>query len=55
MGEIIDRMGEIEPSKPVLVVCRSGARSHQVAQYLALNGYEPANMAGGMKALGLQD
>ena len=56
MGEIPDRMAELSPDEALLVVCRSGGRSQQVAMYLTMNGYaRVANMAGGMKALGLQD
>ena len=56
MGEIPDRLGELVDEMAVLVVCRSGARSQQVAVYLSMNGLiNVANMAGGMKALGMQD
>ncbi len=56
MSEIPERMAELKAERALLVVCRSGGRSQQVAMYLAMNGYEKvANMAGGMKALGLQD
>jgi rhodanese-related sulfurtransferase len=56
MGEIPGRMAELQTDEAWLVVCRSGGRSHQVAMYLSMNGYaRVANMAGGMKALGLQD
>lgn len=55
MGEIVERHGELDEGRPVLVVCRSGGRSLQVANYLAANGFEAANLEGGMKALGLQD
>jgi rhodanese-related sulfurtransferase len=56
MGEIPARMGELDTATAYLVVCRVGGRSQQVASYLAMNGYERvANLAGGMKALGLQD
>jgi rhodanese-related sulfurtransferase len=55
MGEIPERMTELEPTRPTLVVCHAGGRSQQVAMFLSMNGYEKvANMAGGMKALGLQ-
>lgn len=54
-GEIMERMGELPEDKPILCVCRSGGRSGNVAAFLAFNGYETANMAGGMKALGMQD
>ena len=55
MGEIMARIDEIDADRPVLVVCRSGGRSQQAAKFLASSGFQPANMAGGMKALGLQD
>jgi rhodanese-related sulfurtransferase len=55
MSEIPVRMGELDFDRAYLVVCRTGARSHQVAAYLSANGYENvANLGGGMKALGLQ-
>jgi rhodanese-related sulfurtransferase len=56
MGEIPARLGELDTGMAYLVVCRVGGRSQQVAAYMAVNGYERvANLAGGMKALGLQD
>ena len=55
MGEIVARLGEIDRDQPVLVVCRSGSRSLQVANYLTANGFQAANLEGGLKALGLQD
>jgi rhodanese-related sulfurtransferase len=56
MGEIPQRMSELDTTQPLLVICRSGARSHQVAAYLSMSGFaRVANMTGGMKALGLQD
>lgn len=53
-GEILDRIDEIPKDKPVLCVCRSGGRSSNVAAFLAFNGYQAANLSGGMKALGMQ-
>ncbi len=56
MGELLERIDELPRDRPILCVCRSGSRSHQVAAYLAMSGFAgPANMVGGMKALGLQD
>lgn len=55
MAELTTRLEEIPKDKPVLCVCRSGGRSANVATFLAFNGFEAANMAGGMKALGMQD
>lgn len=53
-GQLMDRLHEIPKDRPVLCVCRSGGRSANVALFLAFNDYEAANMAGGMKALGMQ-
>jgi rhodanese-related sulfurtransferase len=54
-GELVARIDEIPRDKPVLCVCRSGSRSANVAAFLAFNGYEAANMDGGLMALGMQD
>ncbi|HLF61705.1 MAG TPA: rhodanese-like domain-containing protein [Acidimicrobiia bacterium] len=56
MGDIPDRVEDLVDEKAVLVVCRSGVRSEQVAVFLLMNGLvSVANLAGGMKALGMQD
>lgn len=56
MGEIPRRLDELDTEQSWLVVCRSGSRSHQVALYLTMNGFtRVANLAGGMKELGLQE
>lgn len=56
MGHVPESLDELDRDASVLVVCRSGARSNQVAQYLTMSGFdEVANLAGGMKALGMQD
>jgi rhodanese-related sulfurtransferase len=56
MGDIPARLPDLTGKDGVLVVCRSGARSQQVAVYLSMNGVtNVANLAGGMKALGMQD
>lgn len=54
MSELQARIDEIPKERPILCICRSGARSQQVAAFLGFNGYEVANMTGGMKALGMQ-
>ena len=54
MREIIDRLDEVPADQPLLCICRSGERSQQVANFLMSQGYEASNMAGGMKALGMQ-
>lgn len=50
MGDVPSRMGEIDTDATLYVVCHAGGRSSRVAQYLARNGYEPINVAGGMLA-----
>jgi rhodanese-related sulfurtransferase len=54
-GEVVARIAEIPKERPVLCVCRSGGRSANVAAFLSFNGFEVANLAGGMKLLGMQD
>lgn len=48
------RMNGLDRDRPVLLVCRSGARSNQAAHTLARAGFaRVANLAGGMVALGM--
>jgi rhodanese-related sulfurtransferase len=54
MGSIPARLAELDQETTVLVVCRSGQRSQRVAQYLVANGFEAANLAGGMIAVAKQ-
>ncbi len=54
MRELPHRMTELPKGTPILCVCRSGARSAQVAAFLTYNGYSAANMTGGLAALGMQ-
>ncbi|NNK92506.1 MAG: rhodanese-like domain-containing protein, partial [Acidimicrobiia bacterium] len=39
LGEIPGRLAEIDPGRPVALVCRSGGRSGSAGQFLAMNGY----------------
>ena len=56
MGEVPNHLDDLPGDGGILVVCRSGARSDRVAAFLSMNGFDDvANMAGGMKALGMQD
>jgi sulfur dioxygenase len=49
MDELSARMGELEKSRPVVTVCRSGTRSAQAATLLTKAGFtHVANLAGGM-------
>ena len=44
-----ERLGEIEPGKPVYVICQSGLRSYIACRILAGYGYETYNFAGGFR------
>lgn len=50
MGEIADRIGEVDRAVEVVVLCRSGRRSMEVARYLQQNGFRTVNLAGGILA-----
>ena len=53
MNEVPDRLDELPKDKPIAVLCRSGARSLKVAQYLRANGFpEVSNIAGGILVWG---
>ncbi|HLU83117.1 MAG TPA: rhodanese-like domain-containing protein [Trueperaceae bacterium] len=46
MGEVVSRKDEL--TDPLVLVCRSGARSGRVAEYLINNGHATvANLVGG--------
>jgi len=49
LGELPGRLGELARGRPVVTVCRSGARSGQASVLLARAGFDDvANLAGGM-------
>lgn len=50
LREIVARAGELDASRPLVAVCRSGARSGQVAALLNRNGYDVTNLEGGLQA-----
>ena len=51
VGEVASRLNEIPEDKPVIVTCRSGNRSGQVANFPREQGYENIhNMQGGILA-----
>ncbi len=53
MQEVPDRLGELDPAAPVVVLCRSGARSLRVAQFLEQRGFaRVSNLTGGILAWG---
>ncbi|HMJ03811.1 MAG TPA: rhodanese-like domain-containing protein [Conexibacter sp.] len=50
LDELGARAGEIDPERPTLVYCRSGARSAMAVAALRGAGYDAHNLAGGMLA-----
>ena len=49
VGELVDRMSELDPGDEIVVFCRSGGRSAWAAQQLVAAGYEKAiNLEGGI-------
>ena len=53
MGQVPDRVGELDPEVPVIVMCRSGGRSMQVARFLESRGFRSvSNLTGGILAWG---
>ncbi len=51
MGQIADRLGELDPRRETVVICRSGGRSLQVAHFLAAQGFASVyNLTGGILA-----
>lgn len=50
MGELSARQPDIPDARPLVVVCRSGARSAKVTQALVAAGYDASNLVGGLQA-----
>ena len=50
MGQVPDRLEEIDARAELFVICHAGGRSLRVAKYLQQNGYRPVNVNGGMLA-----
>ncbi len=53
LAELPAALDRLDRDTPILVVCRSGNRSQQAAEFLARRGFrQVANLAGGLAALG---
>ena len=50
MSELTARVDEIDRTKRVICVCRSGNRSARVTAWLRQQGFDAINMTGGMSA-----
>ena len=49
VDELRQRIGEVEPGKPVYVICQSGLRSYIATRILEGHGFEAYNFAGGFR------
>ncbi len=51
LGELPQRMSEVDPNKKIVVHCKMGGRSQQAAEFLKQAGYQHVeNLAGGITA-----
>jgi len=50
LGELEARVGELDPTIPIVAICRLGGRSQAAAEFLTAQGFVVANMTGGMAA-----
>jgi len=51
MGQIPQRLAELDPAQPILVICHHGMRSAQVVAFLERQGFDAVyNLAGGIDA-----
>ncbi|MCM3710436.1 rhodanese-like domain-containing protein [Sporosarcina luteola] len=48
LGEVPERLEELEKAEPYVLICRSGGRSGRAAEFLEAKGYDVTNMVGGM-------
>jgi len=50
MGQLPSRLGELDRTVPVYVICASGNRSSAMTAFLIRSGFEAASVAGGTEA-----
>ena len=56
LGELVDRVSELDPSRPTAVYCHHGMRSLQALGFLQSVGFtDLAHLRGGIDALGRLD
>ena len=49
VDDLRERLDEIEPGKPVYVICQSGLRSYIASRILEEKGFEAYNFTGGFR------
>jgi molybdopterin/thiamine biosynthesis adenylyltransferase/rhodanese-related sulfurtransferase len=50
LGQLADRVGELDPTVPVVAFCHHGTRSERARQFLEANGFDVRNLTGGIDA-----
>ncbi|MCA1692710.1 MAG: rhodanese-like domain-containing protein [Actinobacteria bacterium] len=50
LGQIVERVDEVDGDEPVYVICQMGSRSAKAVQWLRTQGIDARNVAGGTKA-----
>ncbi len=50
MSEFPGRVGELDRTRRIVCICRSGNRSSRVTAWLLDQGFDAVNLAGGMQA-----
>jgi len=50
LNTLPEHVESLDKNIPIIMVCRSGARSHMATQFLSQYGFDAANMVGGMLA-----
>jgi len=50
MSKFVERVGELDPTRRIICVCRSGNRSAQVTAWLLQHGFDAVNLTGGMNS-----
>jgi rhodanese-related sulfurtransferase len=50
MAQVQARLSELDKNTEIVVLCRSGRRSFEIAKLLHANGYQAINLAGGILA-----
>lgn len=48
LGELLQRLDELDRAKEYIIVCRSGNRSSLACEWLSERGFQVKNMTGGM-------
>ena len=50
MADVPARLNELDRNRDIVVLCRSGRRSLEIAKLLQLNGFKSLNLSGGILA-----